>query len=40
MAGVRKKLTFRDSLPNASKRPIAALQDEPCERTGSARKRS
>ena len=35
-----KERPFRDGLANGSNRPFAALQDRPCERAGSARKRS
>jgi hypothetical protein len=38
--GKRKSGPFADGSANVSSRPFAALQDEPCERTVSARKRS
>ena len=40
IAALRKDRPFREDLANWSSRPFAALQDRPCERTGSARKRS
>ena len=38
--GLRQERAFRKHAPNASVRPSAALQDRPCERAESARKRA